>query len=76
MQLSKTQQQVLERMDDTWKSSYELRASMSTLNALESRGLVESRGYGRPGSFSMPRVVIKWRKKRQQPPSGNPFLDA
>ena|SRR3990167_3241992 len=61
MKLSPTQKRILERMPDgEWRSSFRLRASLSTLSALERRGLVESRHD--LGSSFMPQTAIKWRK--------------
>ncbi len=44
-----------------WQSSYRLQESLSTMRALVKKGLVKSKGYSWPGTFSDPQVGIEWK---------------
>ncbi len=62
MKLSKTMERCLRKLDKKkWKSSYELRESLNTLQALRARGLAIS--LAQLGSFAFPRVSLLWRLK-------------
>ena len=59
--ISKKQQIVLNKMEENkWYSAYDLRCSIPTLRALQSRGMVKSKGWNEPGAFSMERTHIQW----------------
>jgi hypothetical protein len=62
MKITKAQQKALDKMtENKWQSAYELQVSLSTLYALVSKGFVTS--YCGDGSFSFPRIAIKFKKK-------------
>lgn len=70
MRLSKAQNTVLEKMkqwrrqegnESKWRSAYELSCSLSTLRALQSKGLVTSKSG--VGCMFSPRTDIEWRLK-------------
>lgn len=53
MKLTPTQQAVYDRMTTTPETAYELQASLSTLRALETKGLIKSK--------AMSRLITLWR---------------
>lgn len=58
--LSKIMLRCLDKLSyKEWKSSYELQESLSTLYALQKRGLVEKKDG--LGYMFMPEIVIKWK---------------
>lgn len=60
--LTVTQQSTIDRMKPgLWYSAYDLGASLSTMDALVRRGLVERRGVGGLGSSYSPRTGIEFR---------------
>lgn len=60
MKLSPKQFQVYTKLEYTWKSAYELRARLDTLNAIVNKGYAESkRGLG---SSAFPRSCIYFRR--------------
>ena len=59
--LSKAQQTALERLDEKgWRTAYEIRCSLNTLESLVSKGMVEKRVL--PGFMAFPRNCIEFRK--------------
>ena len=63
MKLSSPQKKVMKRfVEHRWLSAYELQASMATLNALVSMGLLERRGVGSLGSTFSPRTTVEYRR--------------
>jgi hypothetical protein len=60
MKLSPKQMSVYLKMDYTWKSAYELRARLDTLQAIVKKGYAE--GYYGLGSSFSPRTGIKFRR--------------
>ncbi|MCK5020170.1 MAG: hypothetical protein KAS32_24240 [Candidatus Peribacteraceae bacterium] len=60
MKLSKTQQEVLSKLSKTeWKSAYDLRCGLNTLQSLATKGLVKSKSG--LGSMAFPRTNIKFK---------------
>jgi len=58
--LSKAMQNALNRMGHSWQSAYELKATLTTLKALEKLGLIVSKH--EQGHLFFPRTEIKWMK--------------
>jgi len=47
-----------------WKSAYDVRASMATMEALVKKGWAESKGHGSLGSMYSPRTTVMYRAIR------------
>lgn len=62
-ELSKPQQKALRKLCESgeWMCSYELRVSLSTLQALRKRGLVKVRGYKEPSAIFSPATTLEWK---------------
>ena len=70
--LSKTQQRAVKKMEQgKWWSAYGLQESLSTLNALHRKGVIERRA--ERGSGFMPRICIKFRLIGESWHLGNKF---
>lgn len=68
VKLSPTQakvMQILSSKPDEWFDAYTLKVSLSTLDSLRKKGLVESRGHGALGSMYSPRTTIEYRVKHE-----------
>ena len=65
VKLSETQQRALRKLKKHggWESSYRLRESMATLDALVKKGLVRCRGYGKVGSMFSPQTIVEYKAK-------------
>ena len=64
MKLTPNQQNALDKLQDgKWHSAYELQVSLNTMQALESRNLVEVFRH-RLGSYYSPRTSIEFRIKK------------
>ena len=66
MKLSITQEAAVKKLRDRgeeWTTPYRLSISMSTLGALVKKGLVECRGYGKPGAIFSPTTTYEYRIK-------------
>ena len=61
MRLTAAQQRVLDKLTVDWQTAYNLRARMTTLNALERLGLAERRGHGALGAMFSPTTTIQYR---------------
>lgn len=61
MKLTNTQEIVLNKLDDKWRSAYDLQCSLATLNKLVKLGLAETEKD--LGSLFMPRVCKHFRKR-------------
>ncbi len=60
MKLSKAQSEALRKFQDgEWKTAYDVQCSLSTLDALTNKGLLEKKM--RLGSFFCPRTNIDYR---------------
>jgi len=44
-----------------WKSAYDVKASMATMEALVKKGWAESKGHGTLGSMYSPRTTVMYR---------------
>jgi hypothetical protein len=63
MKLTKTQEIVLNKLNDEWQNAYNLQCSLATLNKLVKLGLVEIKE--EVGSLMLPRNCKFFRKKLQ-----------
>lgn len=63
IKLTSAQKKAYNKLQKTkdWMSPYDLRESMGTLNALERKGLIRVRGYGRLGAMFSPRTTIEYK---------------
>ena len=64
MKLSKAQERALAKATREWKSAYELQESISTLNALVSKGMLQKRRTDL-GSMYAPRNANEYRKVKE-----------
>jgi hypothetical protein len=63
MKLTPTQEKLLNRFPFyEWKTAYDLKTPMSTLNALVRKGVLAKRWAGTLGAFYSPQTTIQYRR--------------
>ena len=63
MTITKTQQEILDKMEDGKKySAFDLQCTLTSLIAMRKKGLVEDCTSNRIGQIFSPRTVFKYRK--------------